>query len=220
MGANNQLAELKQFLVKDATQNQIQYYLTEQFINWKFIPPYSPHMGGLWEAAVKSAKTHMKKIIGQTILSFEELYTILTQIEACLNSRPLTPMSNDPMDLQPLTPGHFIIGEALTALPDYDLIEVRVNRLTRYQLITQIRQGFWSRWSQEYISQLQQRFKWKQPEDTNIKPGTMVLIKNENTPPMIWPLGRITETHPGADGIIRVVTIKTSHGLTKRALSK
>lgn len=129
-------------------------------------------------------------------------------------------MSNDPTDLQPLTPGHFIIGETLTAIPEHDISEIPVNRLTRYQLIAQIRQSFWSRWSQEYISKLQQRFKWKQAGDTNIKTGTMVLVKNENTPPMVWPLGRIIETHPGEDRITRVVTIKTSHGLSKRALSK
>lgn len=102
-------------------------------------------MSGLWEAAVKSAKTHMKKAIGQTILSFEELYTILIQIEACLNSRPLTQMSNDPTDLQPLTPGHFVIGEALNAIPEHDFSEMPVNHLTRYQLISQMRQSFWSR---------------------------------------------------------------------------
>jgi len=211
VGANNQLLELKEFLAKNT--NQIQQYLVGQFIDWKFIPPYSPHMGGLWEAAVKSAKAHMKKVIGTTTLSFEELYTILVQIEACLNSRPLTPISNDPTDLQALTPGHFLIGEALNAIPEHDLSEAPLNRLTRYQLITQVKQSFWSRWSQEYISQLQQRSKWKRAKDANPKIGTIVLIKNENTPPMNWPLGRIAEVHPGADGIIRVVTIKTSHGL-------
>ncbi|XP_011687442.1 PREDICTED: uncharacterized protein LOC105449756 [Wasmannia auropunctata] len=177
VGANNQLLELKEFLAKDTTQSQLQEYLTGQFVNWKFIPPYSPHIGGLWEAAVKSAKTHMKRIIGMTPLTFEELLTILVQIEACLNSRPLTPISNDPTDLQALTPGHFIIGEALNAIPERDLIEVPVNRLTRYQLIIQMKRSFWSRWSQEYISQLQQRFKWKRLEDANIQIGTMVLIK-------------------------------------------
>lgn len=77
VGANNQLSELKQFLIRDTTQTEVQAYLAEQFINWKFIPAYSPHMGGLWEATVKSAKTHMKRIIGQTVLNFEELYTTL-----------------------------------------------------------------------------------------------------------------------------------------------
>lgn len=220
VGANNQLSELKNYLVKASTQNQINEYLAEQFINWKFIPPYSPHMGGLWEAAMKSAKTHMRKIIGATALSFEELYTILTLIEACLNSRPITPLSSDPKDLQPLTPGHFLIGEAMTAIPEQNLVDVSMNRLTRYQLITQMKQHFWNRWSKEYIAQLQQRVKWKQASPINIKPGTMVILKNENTPSMTWPLGRVIEVHPGGDGITRVVTLKTSRGICKRAIIK
>lgn len=218
VGANNQLKELKKFLSKE--ENQIRDYLSEQFIEWKFIPSYSPHVGGLWEAAVKSAKTHMRKVVGASLLYFEELYTLLTQIEACLNSKPITPLSDSPDDLQALTPGHFIIGEALTAIPDRNLTETPSNRLTRYQLLAQIRQHFWKRWSVEYLSQLQQRFKWKTGKDLNIKEGTMVLVRDENTHPMIWPLGRIVKVHPGPDGIIRLVTIRTQRGLTQRTLPK
>ncbi|KAM0724699.1 Pro-Pol polyprotein [Formica fusca] len=219
-GTNDQLSELKNQLLKESTQTQIRDFLLEQFIDWKFIPPYAPHMGGVWEASVKLAKNHMRKVIGTTILTFEELYTVLTQIEACLNSRPLTPISNDPTDLQALTPGHFLIGEALNAIPEYDMSKVPTNRLTRLHLLTQIKQNFWTRWSKEYIAQLQQRVKWKLSKKTNIKEGTMVLIKNENTPPMSWPLGRIINIHPGPDNLTRVVTIRTSRGITKRALSK
>lgn len=219
-GANNRLTDLKKYLAKETIQQQIHEYLSEQYIEWNFIPPYSPHIGGIWEAAVKSAKTHMRKIIGVNVLSFEELYIIVTQIEACLNSRPITPLSDDTTDLQALTPSHFIIGDAINAIPDFDLTNIPVNRLTRYQLLTQMRQHFWNRWSKEYLSQLQQRFKWKSYNDINLKEGTMVLIKNENTPPMTWPLSRVCEVHPGADGIIRVITIRTKLGLVKRALSK
>ncbi|XP_029163718.1 uncharacterized protein LOC114936567 [Nylanderia fulva] len=207
VGANNQLTELKNYLIKETTQNQIHEYLAEHFIDWKFIPPYSPHIGGLWEAAVKSAKTHMRKIIGTVTLTFEELYTVFTLIEACLNSRPLTQLSNDPTDLQPLTPGHFLIGEAINTIPEHDLSDVSTNRLTRYQLIIQLRQHFWTRWSKEYIVQLQQRIKWKQEGIINLSKGMMVLLKNENTCPMTWPLGRIVEIHPGTDGITRIVTV-------------
>lgn len=87
----------------------------------------------------------MRKIIGTTPLSFEKLYTVLTLIEACLNSRPLTPLSNDPSDLHPLTPGHFLIGDAITAIPEHNLMDLSMNRLTRYQLLIQIKQHFWVR---------------------------------------------------------------------------
>ncbi|XP_072754278.1 uncharacterized protein [Anoplolepis gracilipes] len=154
VGVSNQLTDLKKQLLKEATQRQICEYLSEHFIEWKFIPPYSLHVDGLWEAAVKSAKTHMQKIMGTKILNFKELYTSSVQIEACLNSRSITPLSNDVSHLQALTPGHFIIGEALTTISDNDIVNVLENRLTRYQLLMQIRQHFWNIWLQKYMSQL------------------------------------------------------------------
>ncbi|XP_012543438.1 uncharacterized protein LOC105840900 [Monomorium pharaonis] len=134
IGANNQLKELKDCLLREAIRSQIQEYFSEQFIDWKFIPPYFPHMGGIWEAGVKSAKTHMCKIIGTMPMSLEKLYTVLISLEAYLNSRPLTPLFSDPADLQPLTPGHFLIGEAMIAVPE-QVLDVFTNRLTRYQLL-------------------------------------------------------------------------------------
>lgn len=74
---------------------------------WHFIPPESPHLGGLWEAAIKSAKHHLNIVTRNVRLTFEEFSTLLTEIEAILNSRPISPASSDPNDVQPLTPGHF-----------------------------------------------------------------------------------------------------------------
>ncbi|XP_048506918.1 uncharacterized protein LOC125500006 [Athalia rosae] len=145
VGANNELKELRSLLQDEQNRATITNYFAQESINWHFNPPNSPHFGGLWEAGVKSVKTHLRKIIGNALLTFEELYTTFSLIEACLNSRPLTPISNDPDDLIPLTPGHFLIGEPLTALPQPDLLDVPLNRLTRYQRITQLKQHFWSR---------------------------------------------------------------------------
>jgi len=79
----------------------------------KFIPQQSPHFGGLWEVAVKSMKKHLKHIIGNIKLTFEELSTVLAQIEACLNSQPLLSLDNDDDGIEALTPGHFLIGRPL-----------------------------------------------------------------------------------------------------------
>jgi len=177
-------------------------------------------MGGLWEAAIKSAKTHLRKIIGTTPLTYEELYTLLVQIEACLNSRPLCPLSDDGTDLAALTPAHFLIGVPLTSLPEIDVSDQPVNRLTRHQLLTQMRQHFWQRWSNEYVTQLQQRHKWTEKSKADIKIGTMVLLRDETVSPMHWRLGRIVALHPGKDGLVRIVDIKTSKGILKRSLPK
>ena len=113
-----------------------------------------PHFGGLWEASVKSFKQHLRRVVGEVKLTYEELATTLAQIEACLNSRPLTPMPEDSEGLEVLTPGHFLIGKPLTALPD--LIESRepVTILRRWNLCQRLTSHFWNRWSQEYLTTL------------------------------------------------------------------
>lgn len=85
-------------------------FATSQQIKFSFIPPHSPHFGGLWEAGVKSCKHHLLRVVGDSHLTYEEFNTVLTQIEAVLNSRPLTPMSADPCDFLPLSPAHFLVG--------------------------------------------------------------------------------------------------------------
>ncbi|XP_008179890.1 uncharacterized protein LOC103308389 [Acyrthosiphon pisum] len=110
---------------------------------WHFNPPAAPHFGGLWEAAVRSMKHHLKRVIGTQVLTFEEMCTITHRIEAILNSRPITPFSSDPNDLQALTPGHFLIGAPLVALPDSDVTQIPINRLRRWQLLDQFHQSLW-----------------------------------------------------------------------------
>ena len=189
-------------------------------MQWKLIPPYSPHFGGLWESAVKSVKRHLRRVVGDQRLTLEELYTILTQVEACLNSRPLHPLSSDPMDLTPLTPGHFLIGAELMVLPQQDLLHLRQHSLNRYQLIQQMIQHFWKRWHQEYLHELQQRHRWQSDSSDILAIGTLVLIRDDNLPPLRWRLGRVAELHPGADGVTRVASIRVADGVIKRPVTK
>ncbi|XP_071055050.1 uncharacterized protein [Onthophagus taurus] len=189
-------------------------------IEWLFNPPASPNFNGLSEAGVKSVKSHIQRVIGNQVLTFEEFYTLLTQVESVLNSRPLHPLSSDPNDLQPLTPGHFLLLSPLnTEIPHLDFQNVPHSRLSRWELVQAMLQHFWKRWSLEYLHTLQQRTKWT----TNIPnpaPNTLVLIRNDNLPPLKWDLARIVCCHPGPDGVVRVVTLRTAHGQLQRPVSK
>lgn len=189
-------------------------------IQFHFIPAYSPNFGGLWEAGVKSTKYHLNRVLGNCNLTFEELTTTLTQIEAILNSRPLSPLSSEVDDYTPLTVGHLLIGRPFTSLPVRNYEDYPVNRLSRYQRIEQLRQHFWTRWSKEYVSELQQRVKWKSNKDS-LKKDTLVLIKEDGTPPLKWKLGRVESVIPGpSDGICRVADIRTASGVVRRSVSK
>lgn len=209
VGANK---ELNSFL-KTAAEGQ--------GIRWHFNPPSSPHFGGLWESAVKSVKTHMARVIGGQILTYEELNTLAVQIEAVLNSRPLCPVSSDPNDLTALTPGHFLTLEPLSSVPDVDLSHLSISRLSRWQLVQQMHRDFWKRWKTEYLHTFHQRSKWSKTHCfDSAEVGSLVLIKDELLSPLKWSVGRIVTLHPGADGVARVASVRTTRGLFKRPLVK
>jgi hypothetical protein len=111
VGAQN---ELKILFKTSEFNNQVLAYLGTKKIHWHLIPPRAPHFGEIWEAGVKSAKFHLRRVLGNAHLTYEEMYTLLTGIEACLNSRPLCPLTDDPNDVDVLTPGQFLIGAPLT----------------------------------------------------------------------------------------------------------
>lgn len=169
---------------------ELGHILSDRGTHWHMIPPASPHFGGLWEAGVKSVKTHLKKIVGLSTLTFEELTTLLCQIEATLNSRPLCAISSDVTDCAVLTPGHFLINDTINAIPQPDLINNKDHILTRWQYIQKLQQQFWKNWSTDYLHRLQQRPKWMSVQP-NLQIGDIVLIKDERLPPSTWALGRI-----------------------------
>ncbi|XP_060808804.1 uncharacterized protein LOC132904288 [Amyelois transitella] len=157
--------------------------------------------------------------MGDTHLTFEELSTLFAQIEAILNSRPLTPLSPSPNDYNALTPGHFLLGRPLTSLPGPSLLDDNMKRLHRYNLLEHLRQHFWKRWQAEYVAELQQRVKWR-IRQADLKTGDLVVLKEDNLPPLMWRMGRVEATYPGTDGVPRVADIRTSKGVTRRALNK
>uniref|UniRef100_A0A023F0J1 Putative bel12 ag transposon polyprotein n=1 Tax=Triatoma infestans TaxID=30076 RepID=A0A023F0J1_TRIIF len=219
IGASNKFLELRKLFKSVELKNELSYFLTENEISWQFIPPYSPNFGGLWEAGIKSTKYHLRRVLKSHAPTFEELNTLLCKIEAILNSRPLTPLSTNPDDLSILTPSHFLSLEPVTSLITEPETKLQGKYLQRWQRIQSAYFQFWKKWSSEYLSHLQQRYKWAKKYDS-IQLGTLVLLKDANLPPLQWPLGRVVKIHKGQDGVVRVITVKTNKGLTQRAVTK
>ncbi|XP_045498174.1 uncharacterized protein LOC123696164 isoform X2 [Colias croceus] len=210
--------ELSKFLKQNS--DTIKSQTSNMSINFRFSPAYSPHFNGLAEGSVKSFKHHLKRVVGCTNLTYEEMNTVLVQIEAILNSRPLTPISSDPSDLTALTPSHFLIGRTITFLPTPQVKETTaVHTLSRYMRTQQLKTHFWNRFHKEYITELQKRQKWRK-DGGQLKLGEMVVVKDERLHPNQWLLGRVTRLHPGSDGVTRVADVLTSSGIQRRAFNR
>ena len=140
-------------------------------------------------------------------------------MEFCLNSRPLVSLPFDNDGIVALTPGHFLIGRVLEALPDPSFSYRSLNLLCRWHLCQALVHYFCQHRSSEYTTSLKRYTKWYH-SSTNICVGDIVILQEDNLIPTKWPLARVIEVHPGKDDLVRVVTVKTSSGTYKRPISK
>ncbi|XP_022829237.1 uncharacterized protein LOC111358355 [Spodoptera litura] len=214
VGACNEITKFLKTQSYDIISNA-----AENDIIFKFSPAYSPHFNGVAEGSVKSIKKHLNHVLSMAHLDYEEMNTVLIQIEAILNSRPLTPISSDPSDLIPLTPAHFLIGRTLTMLPAPQVDQAPLHTLSRYKRVQALKTHFWNRYYKEYVSELQIRNKWR-TDRGQPQPGDMVIIKDDRLPPNRWLLGRITNVYPGMDGVNRVADVATTSGTIRRAWNR
>ncbi|XP_070142114.1 uncharacterized protein [Drosophila kikkawai] len=220
VGASNVLQELNAAF--HHSEDQLIGYAAQRGVEWYFIPPRSPHFGGLWEAAVKSAKHRLLRGVGNAKLTADELSTHLVEVDALLNSRPIASPGNDPNDGEALTPGHLLIGQALLSLPQESDTGVTSSKagceyLRRWRMLSALKQQFWDGWSKDYLVSLQQRNRWS-TECSDLEVGRLVLVHEDNSPPQRWLTGRVVATTVGADGKVRVAQIQTSGGVIKRAI--
>ncbi|XP_031639935.1 uncharacterized protein LOC116351917 [Contarinia nasturtii] len=209
---------LLQEAMQSWTHESVQQYASWNGTKWRFITPGAPHEGGIWEAAVKSMKHHLRRVMGTQQYSYEGMSTLICGIEACLNSRPICAMSDDPNDLETLTPAHFLVGKPLTLPLHEDMQHVKTAKSLFNALQAQI-QGFWTQWSQDYLHTLTQRPKWREAQ-ANIMKGQLVLIKNENMPPTYWAMARVIEVNASQDTKVRSVKLKTQNTILERSVRK
>lgn len=202
--------ELREGL-KTMNQTQVSEELHRENIEWKFIPPTASHMGGVWERLVASVKRSLRVVLGNQCVSEDVLQTVLTEVEFMVNSRPLTYVSGDINDPEPLTPNHFLLGMPQAAVSPGVFSEREVMSRSKWRQSQALSEQLWRRWQKEYLPLLLTRKKWND-EQRNFREGDLVLIVEDISPRGLWPKARVIETYPGEDGRVRSVRVKTASG--------
>lgn len=205
--------------IKEWNQQQINEFLLQRYIQWLFNPPGGSHHGGIWERCIRSVRKVLAALLHEQRLDDESLPTFLCEVEAILNGRPLTSVSNDPRDLEALTPNHLLLLRAGPDLPPGMFTKEDCYSRRRWRHVQYLSDQFWRRWTREYLPLLQSRQKWNRSR-RNFREGDIVLIVNKTTPRSFWPLARITEVYPDAKGQVRKVKLRTKLTILERPITK
>ena len=204
------------------SSEEIRTALGRKGIEWKFIPKKAPWFGGYWERLIGLTKASIKKTLGRAHIILLTLQTIVTEVEAVLNDRPLTHISDDITDPQPLTPAHLLHGRRITKLPhqpatleelqdlDYSHAE-SVRRDAKIQSI--LLQHFVSRWKHEYLTSLREFYRPSGTSGQRINVGDVVLV-HDDCPRINWKMAVVEGLVKGGDGLVRSVNIRTKNGAT------
>ena len=212
-------AELKE-MIASLNQKQIEDFATRVNFQWRFNPPAAPHMGGVWERIVRSVKQVLTGLMQDRVLTDPQLYTLLTEVESILNTRPLTRASDDVNDLEPLTPNHILLGRHRNWLYVTENIEEKdISSRKHWRQVQALAELFWKRWKKEYLPHLTKRTT-ATSQVPNLKIDDLVLVSDDDTKRGKWPLGRVTRVMPGADGVVRVADVKTKEGIYTRPVAR
>ena len=187
----------------------------EKGIQWKFIPPGCPNMGGAWERLVRTVKTALAAVLNERNPPEEVLHTLMTEVEHIVNSRPLTPVSMDPEEEESLTPNHFLLGRSCAAMAPGEFSDTDLIGKANWRTTQRLADHFWKRWIREYLPLLMQR-RVEGRETSDPREGDIVLIVDATLPRNSWPRGEVMKTYPGPDGRTRVLDVRTTGGVLRR----
>ena len=202
--------------------------LGKRGVSWQFIPKRAPWYGGFWERLIGLTKTAIKKVLGRHHVSLPTLETIIVEIEAILNDRPLTFVSSELGDPEPLTPAHLLHGRRITCLP-HETVELDELTDPSYREAPQVRKralvqaavlrDFQRRWRHEYLTSLRDYHKTSGNNKQYVKTGDVVVV-HDDVPRTIWRMAVVEDLIVGGDGLVQAATIRTTSGMTTRPITK
>ena len=199
--------------------NKISEEMLQKNIKWSFNPPYGSQHGGIWERCIRSVWRILRALLQQQSIDHEGLVTLIWEVESILNSRPITFVSDDPVDSEPLMPNHLLLLKCDSPMPPGVFQKEDVFSRRRWRQIQYLSDIFWKRWSREYLPLLQSCQKWPFPR-RNLPVGDVVLVATENTPRNCWPLGRIQDVFPDKKGLVCKVKVKVKSAVLEHPIDK
>ncbi|XP_046856152.1 uncharacterized protein LOC124449257 [Xenia sp. Carnegie-2017] len=193
-------------------------YLANYQITWQFIVEKAPWWGGFWERLIRSVKRPLRKVVGRTNLTYDELHTIVVEIEGVINARPLTYVYDDEEAVSlPLSPSHLVYGRRITTMPNSEHFEIQ----STYQSLTRkakhhknLLQRFILQWRNEYLLALREQYTSKSRGNQNpeIAVGDIVIIRNDQTKRIFWKVAKVEQLLQGGDGITRAAQVRVLRG--------
>ena len=197
--------------VEEWNDLQMKDWLKQNNINWKFNPPAASNFGGAWEREIRTIRKTFNAVtqLQNIRLNDEELYTLMCEIEGILNSRPITPVSDDPNDFEALTPNHLLLARNPVTFPPGLFNKDDVYTKRRWRQIQYLADQFWIRWRKEYLPILQERKKWL-CDRRNLEEGDLVLLTDQNLPRNQWSLGRVINVIKDRKDTVRVADIRVA----------
>ncbi|KAI2663445.1 Methionine--tRNA ligase [Labeo rohita] len=208
-----------------AMSPHLQTLSANQKIQFHYNPPNAPHFGGMWEREIRSVKSALHTIVGSQILTEEVLRTLLAEVEAILNAKPLGYVSSDVAwvvviaDPDPVTPNYLLMGRPDASLPQVVYPESEILSRRRWQHSQVMADQFWTSFIKNYLPALQPRQKWMSDSD-NLTPRTVVMIIDHQLPRGLWPVGKVITTYPGSDGRVRSAKIEVRNKLYHRPVAR
>ena len=193
--------------------------MLQKSIKWSFNPPCGSHHGGIWERCIRSLRKILRALLQEQTTDDEGLATLMCEVESILNNRPLTVVSDDSRDLEPLTPNHLLLLKSDAPMPPGTFQREDLFSRRRWRQVQYLADVFWKRWSREYLPLLQIRQKWQYPR-RNLAVGDIVLVVTENTSRNQWPLGRIQGIFSDKRGFVRKVKVSVKSTILERPVDK
>lgn len=206
-------------LIRNLRHPDVVNYFGSLRIRWRYIADRGSWWGGFWERVVRTVKSSLRKTLGKARLTYEELETLLIEIEATINSRPISYVYDGPGEPAPLTPAHFLIGRRLTSLPSQNYLNSETLSATKEALTSRLKyrqtllDRFWLKWKNNYLLEL--RSAHHRPNCTpsdSLKINDVVLIEESKLPRLMWKVAVVAETMVGRDGVVRSCMVRLPNG--------